>query len=170
MSRMTGWSQASRMAAAYMLETYGPPAELTSTTATWHRTGPWKRTIISADETPHAFPAPHTDVMEQVVDYRVPLEMYDDLATYDGSVIVERTRGEMSARCDLEAANFLALNLADEIVRGRRTVDEARAEYGRQIMAFKAGRPSPYTSGLTFTPPASGRDPDEPLPMTTAGQ
>jgi hypothetical protein len=108
--------------------------------------------------------------MEQVVDYRVPLEMYDDLATYDGSVIVERTRGEMSARCDLEAANFLALNLADEIVRGRRTVDEARAEYGRQIMAFKAGRPSPYTSGLTFTPPASGRDPDEPLPMTTAGQ
>ncbi|MEX2153654.1 MAG: hypothetical protein WD825_09970 [Gemmatimonadaceae bacterium] len=57
---------------------------------------------------PHSFPKPHTDLLEQFIDYRVPVDKYDELAAYDGSVIVERTKGEISARCDKEAMNFLA--------------------------------------------------------------
>jgi len=38
----------------------------------------------------------------------------------------------------LEAANFLALNLANEIVTGARTWEDARKKYGEQIMLFKA--------------------------------
>jgi hypothetical protein len=53
----------------------------------------------------------------------VPPDKFDELAEYDGSVIVERTKGEIAARCDLEGANFLALNLAHEIVTGKRSVD-----------------------------------------------
>jgi hypothetical protein len=152
-----------------MMETYGEPAAVTATMAMWGPTGPWKRTIVYATEVPHEFPAHHTDVMEQFVNYRVPPEMADELAAYDGSVVFQRTNGEISARCDLEAANFLALNLADEIVRGRRTVAEARAEYGRQITAFKAGQSAPLAERLAFTPLASGTpDPDRPL-MTRDG-
>jgi hypothetical protein len=33
-------------------------------------------------------------------------------------VIVERTKGELSARCEGEEANFLAINLAHQIVTG----------------------------------------------------
>ena len=69
----------------------------------------------------------------------------------------------MSARCDKEGANFLALNLADEIARGRRTVEDARRMYAEQIMAMKAGRPAPYTERLLFTPMrGSSMDPDRP--------
>ncbi len=48
---------------------------------------------------PHDFPMPHPDLLEQFVDYQVPPDKFDELAQYDGSVIVERTKGEISARC-----------------------------------------------------------------------
>ncbi len=51
----------------------------------------------------------HTDLLEQFIDYKVPLDKYDDLAKFDGSVGVNRTKGELSARCDAEAHNLLAL-------------------------------------------------------------
>ncbi len=66
--------------------------------------------------------------------------MYDDLAMYDGSVVLERTSGEISARCDKEGANFLALNLAHDIVTGKRSVQDARKMYGEQAIAMMAGR------------------------------
>jgi hypothetical protein len=160
---LAGWSQASQMAAAEMQRKYGAPDEVTPTMLVWHDNGPWKRTIISREETPHSFPAPHPDVMEQVIDYRVPPGMFDELAMYDGSVIVERTKGEMSARCDKEGANFLALNLAHEIATGRRTVEDARRFYAEQIMAMKAGRPAPYTERLMFQPQPNAMDPDRPV-------
>jgi hypothetical protein len=160
---MTGWSTASREAMAFMTQKYGPPAEMTASMALWNRTGPWKRTIISAMAIPHAFPGLHDDVMEQVIDYRVPPSKFDELAMYDGSVVVERTKGEMSARCDKEGANFLALNLANEIATGRRSPESARRKYAEEIMAVKAGRPTPYTQRLLFQPmTGSTMDPDRP--------
>jgi hypothetical protein len=160
---LAGWPQASRDAAAEMQRKYGAPHEVTPTMLVWHNTGPWKRTTISREAVPHRFPAPHDDVMEQVIGYRVPPDRFDELAQYDGSVIVERTRGELSARCDKEGANFLALNLADEIATGRRSVQDARRMYAEQIMAMKAGRPAPYTERLLFQPQANAMDPDTPV-------
>lgn len=160
---MTGWSAASREAMAFMTRTYGPPAEMTASMALWNRTGPWKRTVISAMAVPHAFPGPHDDVMEQVIDYRVPPAKFDDIAMYDGSVVVERTKGEMSARCDKEGANFLALNLAHEVATGRRSADSARRKYAAEIAAMKAGRPTPYTQRLLFEPMGNSTDPDRPV-------
>ena len=34
----------------------------------------------------HAFPAPHLDSVESVIDYRVPPEQFTPLAAFDGSV------------------------------------------------------------------------------------
>ena len=164
---MQGWHPASQEAVRMMTQKYGPPMEVTATMATWGKTGPWKRTTVSSQAVQHAFPMPHPDVMEQVVDYKVPPEMVDELAMYDGSVIVERTKGELSARCDKEGANFLALNLAHDIATGKQTVEGARKMYGEQIMAMKAGRPAPYTERLMFAPMPNAADPDQPLP--TAG-
>lgn len=39
-----------------------------------------------------------------------PVDQFDDLAKYDGSVIVERTRGEFSARCDHQEMKFIAID------------------------------------------------------------
>ena len=157
---MSGWSQASKDAAMFMTKKYGAPAAMTSEMALWGKTGPWKRTIVFAKEYPHEFPGHHTDVMQQWLDYKAPPKTYAMLAAYDGSVVLERTTGEMSARCDKEAANFLAVNLADEIVRGKRTVEGARRMYGEQIMAMKAGKAAPYTERVMFDMMSNTNDPD----------
>ncbi|MGI8617982.1 MAG: hypothetical protein ACR2L6_02690 [Gemmatimonadaceae bacterium] len=160
---IAGWPATSREVAGWAMQKYGAPNEATATMLVWHNNGPWKRTIVYRDDIPHAFPGPHTDLLQQFIDYRVPLDRYDDLAMYDGSVVVERTNGEMSARCDKEEANFLALNLANDIATGRRTVEDARAMYAREIMAFKQGQGGPYTKALQFSVPRGGTaDPDRP--------
>ncbi len=62
------------------------------------------------------------------------------MAQYDGSVIVERTKGEISTRCDEEEMNLLAINLANDVVTGKRSVEEARAFYAETMMAFMNGQ------------------------------
>lgn len=160
---IAGWPEKSLEVANATIAKYGQPHEATATMLVWHNNGPWKRTILSRDPVPHHFPKPHVDVLEQIIDYRVPPELFDELAAYDGSVMVERTKGEMSARCDKEEMNFLALNLAHDIVTGKRNVDEARRFYAETVMAFMNGERPAYTQGLQFAVPRSGTaDPDRP--------
>ena len=141
------------MAAKAMIEKYGAPAEATPSLLIWYKNGPWKRTVVYKEEIDHDFPMPHKDVLEQVIDYEVPPDYFDDLAHYDGSVIVERTKGEISARCDKEGANFLALNLANDIVKGNKSVEEARQSYGEAMMQMMKGSPPESTQKLTFDVP-----------------
>ena len=165
---IASWPQEPRESAHRLIEYYGLPQEYTSSRLIWHKTHDgWKRTVLTAEETPHEFPAHHTDFLEQFIDYRVPVEMFSALAAYDGSVVVDRTRGEISARCGGTSMNFVAVNLAHDIVRGTRTVIEAREEYVRLYQAFKEGKKPPYTQGFHF-PLADGdtRDPDVPEPAT----
>lgn len=163
MTKTDGWPKASQEAIAFLTKKYGPPAAVTADAAIWGKAGPWKRTIVFRQEYPHHFPAPHTDVMQQWIDYKAAPDKYDELAAYDGSVVLERTTGEMSARCDKEAANFLALNLAHDIVGGKRTVEDARMFYGQQIMAMKAMQPAPYTEKLMFSAMTNTGDTDHPV-------
>src|SRR4051794_18209462 len=110
------WPEPSREAAQLVIEKYGEPHETTENQLTWYGVGSWKRVIASKAYHDHAFPAPHIDAIESVIDYRVPPERVSALAEFDGSVVVERTAGEVSARCHDEEANNLALNLTHDIV------------------------------------------------------
>ena len=115
---------------------------------------------------PHRFPKPHNDLLEQSIDYAVPIERFSDIAAFDGSVIIERTKGEVSARCDKEEMNFLALNLMHDLVTGKLGVDEARRLYTETAGKFMMGQHEPYTEGLQFEAPKQDTaDPDE---MTVA--
>jgi len=156
------WPKEAKKSAEMMLQKYGQPDEITAMRLVWHDNGPWKRTIVTKEETDHAFPMPHKDVLEQVIDYRVPTDKVDDLAAYDGSVIVERTKGELSARCDKEEANFLALNLANDVATGKKSVEEARAQYAQTIENLMAGKKDSYVQGLQFTAQRPAADKDKP--------
>src|SRR5206468_7995636 len=48
------------------------------------------------------------------VDYRVPPELAHLVAMFDGSSLVDRARGEVTARCDSEAANAPGLDSGHE--------------------------------------------------------
>ena len=163
---IAAWSKTPQDVARKMIAKYGQPNEVTPTMLMWHGNGPWKHTMVFKQEVKHDFPGPHTDLLQQVIDYKVPLDKYDDLAMYDGSVVVERTNGVISARCDLEEANFLALNLANDVATGKRSVDDARKFYAATIMEFKKGGKPAYTQALQFRVPTSGtKDADKPAMM-----
>ncbi|MFC6997623.1 hypothetical protein [Rufibacter roseus] len=157
-----GWPAMAQKSKEQMMEKYGPPNEAIPSRLIWYNNGPWKRTIVYRDEIPHNFPQPHSDTLEQVIDYHVPIEKFTELAKFDGSVIVERTKGEISARCDMEAANILALNLMHEIVTGKLTAEQAREKYSEVTAAFVMNRPAPYAEKLQFElPKGNTMDVDE---------
>ena len=155
------WPEQSREAAQLVIDAYGEPHEATESLLIWRGVGPWKRVIASRAFHPHEFPAPHIDAVESVIDYRVPVEKVTELAAFDGSVIVERTAGEVSARCHDEQANFLALNLVHDIVTGERTVVEAREYYAREFLDHRRKKPTPYMEKLRFRTGDGSADPDE---------
>lgn len=155
------WPEESRQAAKLVIERYGEPDEVTASQLTWHRPGPWKRIVATKIYHDHNFPVPHIDSVESFIDYRVPPKKFTELAEFDGSVIVERTAGEVSARCHDEQANFLALNLMHDIVTGAKSVDEARAYYAKEFTDYRRKLPTPYMEGLRFTPDdGKSGDPD----------
>jgi hypothetical protein len=165
---MTGWSEASKMAAHAMTKKYGQPDQKTPEKWIWKNTGQWEKTVVYAKEFRHEFPMPHTDVMEQSINYKVPIDKFDDLAEYDGSVVCNRTNGKMSARCDKEGANFLAINLANDIATGKKDVKSARDFYARSIKEFINGGKPEYMQKLVFNVPTGGTaDLDKPNPIIT---
>ncbi len=147
---MQGWSKASRMAAMMMKKKYGEPTEKTASMMMWKNNGPWKKTIVFGKEVNHEFPMQHADVMQQFIEYRVPPEKFDDLAIFDGSIVCNRTNGEISARCDKEEANFLALNLANDIITGKKDVKSARDFYAKTVHEMINGAKPEYMQKLMF--------------------
>lgn len=156
------WPDAPKKVAGEMIQKYGQPDGVTASRLVWTDKQPWKEIIVYREEVPHHFPIKHTDVLEQVIDYQVPPDKFDELAQYDGSVIAERTKGTLAARCDKEPMNFLALNLAHDVATGKKTVDEARQFYAQTAMAFMKGDKHPYTQKLQFDVPRRAGDPDQP--------
>jgi len=104
----TSWPKESREAAQLVINKYGEAHESTGSQLMWHNVGPWKRMVATRGFFRHDFPAPHIDAVESFIDYQVPTDRLTALAEFDGSVIVERTAGGVSARCHDEEANFLA--------------------------------------------------------------
>src|SRR5690606_3701836 len=142
-----------REAAQLVIDKYGDADEITDSQLMWQRPGPWKRIVATKAFYQHDFPAPHNDSVESVIDYRVPPEKFSELAQFDGSVIVERTAGEVSARCHDEQANLLALNLMHDIVTGAKSVEQARDYYAKEFADYRRKKPTPYMEKLHFALP-----------------
>lgn len=163
-ANLSAWPAKQRETVMKMMSQYGQPDVMSEQMVAWFDKGPFIKTVITRKEVPHNFPMPHVDYLMQTVGYQVPTDKYDELAEYDGSVVAHRTRGELSAQCDVEAMNLLALNLAHDVATGKRTVQDARAFYAKTAMAFKQGdTSSPYTQGLMFESRPNANDADRPF-------
>lgn len=148
-----GWSETSRLAARLLMARYGPPDEAGLSRLIWHANGPWKRTIVR-DE-PRAYSGAEgadLGVIEQTVAYELTPEEAAGLAPYSRRLAIDAARMEMSSRADREEANFLRLNLADDVLRGRITVREAQNSYDRALELEASGKTSRYLLGLAFGP------------------
>jgi hypothetical protein len=156
------WQKEPRESAERLIKEYGEPDEFSASRLMWFNTNDgWKRTILLNDPMPHHFPDTHNDFLMQVIDYKVPVDKFSDLGRYDGSVSVDRTRGEISATCGGTSMNFVAINLANDVVTGKRSVEDARTEYARLYKAYQDGEHPEYTKAFQFEVRKGGTaDPD----------
>ncbi len=146
------WAERPRLGAAGMMAKYGDPQEATPGMLIWHNQGPFKRITVMNLETPHDFPLPHVDFLEHTISYNVPQDKVGALIEFDASSTINRTVGELSARCDLEGHNVLTLNLDHDIVMGKKTVQEARMAFGEIVTQDVLGQHPAYVEALQFTP------------------
>lgn len=148
------WPARPRMGAAVMMAKYGAPQEVSSEKLVWHDKAPFKRIMVTRQEFPHDFPLPHMDFIEHTITYNVPQDKVGDLIAFDASSTINRTAGELSARCDLEGHNVLTLNLDHDIVTGKKSVEQARRAFGEIVVADVKGEHPPYVESLQFQPAA----------------
>ncbi len=149
---ISDWKPEPKKAAKAMMDKYGQPRGVTPHRLIWTDKAPFTEIILINEEIQHDFPMPHKDCLEHVVNFKVPTDKVGDLAEFDGSIIVDRTRGTLSARCDSEAHNLLALNLAWDIINNKKSVEEARKAYGQMAMKAMKGEKGEYLTKLMFQP------------------
>jgi hypothetical protein len=158
---LRSWPERASKAARATISAYGLPNEATSSMFFWIENGPWYRTIVYKDELVHDFPRSHYDVIENVIQLKVPLSKVDDVLGFEGSVTVKRTEGLVSVRGNSEAMNFLAMNLVNDIVTGKKTTAQARKAYARGAMAIAKAEPPEAATKLLFRPSDDrAQDPD----------
>lgn len=163
MPDVSAWPERPRLAVKEMSVKYGAPLETSSEAMIWHNAGPYKRIMVTKKEIPHDFPLPHMDFLEHTVSYNVPTDKVDDLVAFDASMTINKTAGEMSARCDLEGHNVLTLNLARDIINGSKSVQQARTAFAENVKADFGGKHPAYVEKLQFTPPTENvMFPDKP--------
>ena len=108
----------------------------------WTTIPPWKR--IEVFDTAAGF-------LEHTVSCSIPLQRLPELSSFGWGLNVNARNGEFTARGDSEENNFLCLNLANDIVRGKRTAGEAREFYRDTIRKSMAGKSSIYMERLLFS-------------------
>jgi hypothetical protein len=162
---LASWPIETRALVTALTTKYGKPAETSASRLIWNGNGPWKRTVLYREEVQHNFPMRHKAVLEQTVNYKVPLPKYSALAEYNGSITISKLLGEISVRSESEDSNFLTLNIADDIIRGERTVQQALAYHAQVIRGKMTGERGAYLDKLKFTPASNTADPEEVAPL-----
>lgn len=158
------WPRFAQAAARLMIEKYGQPDVCNEDSLVWRNNGPWKRTIVHR----HGLPGPRprqNDVLQQVADYHVPLNKFQELALFDDRLVVDRSRDEISFRSDDEKSNFLALNLADEIVSNWKDAALARQAFVEGMDLVRSGKNTLFTDGLMFRGRKGSSEARTPTPL-----
>ncbi|HEX4047692.1 MAG TPA: hypothetical protein VH309_07660, partial [Elusimicrobiota bacterium] len=158
---ISSWPDKTKSAARAMIDKYGPPQVVTDKLLAWNDKDPWTMVGVYRDAVPHEQPLPHDDFIVNKIDYAVPADKVAALAHFDPDLVIDQARGTLAAHSDSEQHNTLALNLANEIVAGKRGVASARGFLKKTLEESMAGKSSPYTERLMFTPQANGAAPVE---------
>lgn len=144
------WPDEPRLLARSMIARYGRPDETGPDAFVWYANGPWKKTIVHRRAWPHYVYQKDKDYLENVIGYAVPADKAAELARFDSRLDFDPALAELSARGASESENYLLLNLADEIIRGKKDVAEARDFQERAMRLSAAGKASGYLNGFLF--------------------
>lgn len=144
------WAAPVRRLAWRVIGKYGLPHEATEHLLLWFSNEPWRRTILYHGGPVHRFPYSHYDQLEQIVEYRAPIEKVADLMAFSGSLSVNRTKGELQVCCANEELNVATINLAHAIVMGELTTEQARQKLAEVVQARRLRWPVALVQRLQF--------------------
>jgi hypothetical protein len=144
------WPEFSQKTARVLIAEYGSPDAYASNSLMWRRNGSWSRTVLFGRSQTYPRADRQPEILMQVVAYRVPASKTAELSRFDRRLRVDRQNGELSFQSARESTNFLALNLADEIIRGVRTVPQARRFLRDAEILRRSGKSSRYMDRLLF--------------------
>jgi hypothetical protein len=147
------WAGYARTLAEDLMTKYGPPNQIDHDRLVWNNNGPWERTVVW-DGTSYYDSQLGSDILEQTVFYPVPAGKRPDLAQFSKSLRISENGTRMTVLSLSEESSFLTLNLAHEIIADLRSPTAARELYARTLQLAAAGKSSPYTQGLLFSPKA----------------
>lgn len=150
-SVIDGWPERPRALAAALIQEHGAPDEIAKAQLTWRGRGAWALITVFRD----AESAERPNRLLESVSYEVAVRRWRTLNAFGRGVTYDPIRRELLARSDSEETNILALNLADEVIRARRTPADAAAFYDKTLKLSFSGKSSPYMRKLMFTPMAS---------------
>lgn len=148
-SIILAWPTFSYRLARLMIAKYGQPTEATDQRIIWLDNGPWMKTVVYRDPPGRTYNR-SKGRLEQSAAYRVLADKLDALARFDKGIEADEKEGRLTASSDDEGDNFLALNLADEVLKGRRTAREASDFRQNASRLRDAGKSSRYFDRLLF--------------------
>lgn len=145
------WPASARKNAEAMILEYGQPDHTEEASLVWYNNGPWKETVAYRETVfDGEDDAKPVGILRQTITYRVPEGRFASLDSFTRSLVGDPSRDELSFQSDSEKKNFLAINIADEIINREKTPDEAKDFYAKQISLTEAGKTSRYTMGFLF--------------------
>jgi hypothetical protein len=145
------WPASSEKTALAMIEKYGQPGQVTDDAMVWYNNGPWKRTVVHRQASDGDDGTTAIGVLEQTITFQLPEDRFAVLDSFTRGMVGDMRRNELSSRSSSEKKNFLAINLAKEVISGDKTLEEARVFYYKQMSLMEAGKSSRYTEGFLFT-------------------
>lgn len=161
---IAGWPARAGNAARITMARYGRPDEVGPDALVWRANGPWLKTTVHRRSWPRYVFRVNRDYLENAIAYAVPSRSLVDLARFDAKLSAGPGLAWLSSRSESENRNCLALNLADEIINGKRSVAEARAFRAKILRLADSGKSSPYLKGLLFAADGGAFSPANPYP------
>jgi len=152
------WPAYSYRLARRMIARYGLPVDFTEDRVVWRDNGPWKRTVVYRSPPTDGLFRKTRGRLEQSVRYEFPKDRTAALTEFDRTIEADEKEGLLTARTDDETSNLLALNLADEVLRGRRTPKDAAEFRAKTARLRDSGKSAPYLERLLFV--ANPESPD----------
>jgi hypothetical protein len=144
------WPRRSRAVASFMIEKYGEPNAFDANSLVWYNNGQWRKTVVYRRSPRDNKGSRGDDILEQSISYNVPDDKISALKSFDDRIKFDKEKGELSSLSENENYNYLALNLADEIVGGKLSPGEALDDYRKTIRLSESGKNSELMYGFSF--------------------
>lgn len=117
-----------------LVDVYGNPTWAAGTELCWENVpGIFTKIYVKDEELPHNFPKPHLDYVYSAVNYHLSIDHVDTVAQMTESVLVDRLKNEIQARCHMLLANAITIQAVFDVVRNEMKPGAAKTMYSQRI-------------------------------------